>query len=97
MINLGNYIISQKLVWVKRLFTNSGMPWAQLLSSSINTKRLYSFGSIWPKILAKKTSNCFWKEVFLAWHKFESEMSVNDSEKLTGPLWYNSDISTEPI
>ena len=62
MIDLDNFIISQKLVWMKCLITTEA-PWASLLSS-VSLKRLNTLGPWWSKHLSEKTSNHFWKYVF---------------------------------
>ena len=65
MINLDNFILSQKLVWIKRLSMKES-PWAKLLSCSVDVKRLYSLGPLWSKHLSERISNQFWKDVFRA-------------------------------
>ena len=94
MINIENYIMSQKLVWIKRLFTSES-PWVKLLASTTNVERLYNFGPLWSKYLSERTANIFWKEVFNAWYTFLTRLPVCHSETLTVPLWYNFHISTE--
>ena len=93
MINLDNFIMAQKLVWIKRLSTSEA-PWTNLLSASVSVKRLYTLGPMWSKILSEKTSNLFWKDVFKAWCIYLKQLDFKNTELLIVPLWYNSQIST---
>ena len=96
MVNLGNFIMSQKLVWIKRLYAAEN-PWAKLLSSTMSVNRLYYMGPSWSKFLSEKTSNLFWKDVFKAWYCYLNQVTFKATELLTVPLWYNSLISTQKI
>ena len=77
--------MSQKLVWIKRLFTSES-PWVKLLASTTNVERLYNFGPLWSKYLSERMANIFWKEVFNAWYTFLTRLPVCHSETLTVPL-----------
>ena len=96
MVNLDNFIMSQKLVWIKRLYSTE-TPWAKLLSSSMSVKRLYYMGPSWSKFQSEKTSNLFWKDVFKAWYYYLNEVTFKATELLTVPLWYNSLLFTQKI
>ena len=97
MINLENYILSQKLAWIKRLFLFKDAPWVHLFSKIADHERLYLLGPMWSESLAQQISNPFWKEVISAWSKFTYKLSLENCEKLTCPLWYNPQISRQPL
>ena len=96
MVNLDNFIISQKLVWTKRLYAaeNPGQSFCHLqclliyfITWDLHGQNLYQ----------KKTSNLFWKDVFKAWYCYLNQVTFKATELLTVPLWYNSLISTQKI
>ena len=95
MIDFENFIISQKLVWIKRLFMCNSAPWAKMVSDSIKIDKLYTMGPLWTKHISLSTSNPFWKEVFETWSRFLSQFHICESNLLNIPLWYNSLISPE--
>ena len=64
MINMENYIMSQKLVWIKCLFTSESL-WVKLLASTTNVERLYNFGPLWSKYLSERTANIFGKKYLM--------------------------------
>ena len=97
MINLDYYILSQKFSWIKRLFTCTEAPWVKLSSKIVNFDKLCAFGPMWSESLAKKISNPFWKDVILAWNTLTCNISLENSDKLSCPLWYNPKISTVPL
>ena len=96
MVDLDNFIVSQKLVWIKRLVTTEA-PWTNLLSSLVSFKRLYTLGPLWSKLLSEKTANHFWKDVFKAWYIYLQQLNYKNTEILTAPLWYTPQISTGEI
>ena len=54
-------------------------------------------GTLWSKIMAAKISNPFWCEVFLAWNNLLDTNTLLKDEALSCPLWYNPQISLEPL
>ena len=96
MVNIDNFIMSQKLVCTKRLYATD-TPWSELLSSSMSAKRLHYLGLSWSKFLSEKNSNLFWIDMFKAWYCYLNQVTFKATELLTVPLWYNSLISTQKI
>ena len=47
--------------------------------------------------MATKFSNPFWREVFLAWNNLLDTNTLHKYEALACPLWYNPQISLEPL
>ena len=80
MTDIENFILSQKLIWIKRLVTRKSAPWSRLISSMFDTSKLYNLGSIWSKRLAIQMTNPFWKEVLFSWYKF---LSIGEVKKVT--------------
>ena len=88
MIDLDKFIMAQKLAWVSIL---------KLFLSTANPDKFYLMGSFWPKLLANSMTNPFWKEVLMALGKFLDKKTLDPSEALSSPIWYNSQISTESL
>ena len=97
MVDIDIFIKCQKIAWVKRLIQNSKAPWANLFSSLISTEKFYLLGPFWAKIIAGKMSNPFWREVLLDWSILLHKTDTTNFEPLTCPIWYNPQISSEPI
>ena len=91
------FIKCQKVAWVKRLVQTPNAPWAKLFSSLISIDKFYLLGPLWAKITASNITNHFWKEVLMSWSFLLFERNPANIESLICPVWYNPQISTEPL
>ena len=96
MIDIEMFILSQKVAWIRRLFVSPESPWVQVFLTMATPERLYMMGNLWPLIFSGNISNQFWKEVLVAWGKLLEKQLPCENEALC-PLWYNSNISIEPL
>ena len=57
-----------------------------------------NLGPAWLKLLANRTENNFWKDVFASWISVTDTINPKNLDKaLMSPLWYNSSINTNTI
>ena len=97
MIDIEMFILSQKVAWIRHLFVSPESPWVQVFLTMATPERLYMMGNLWPLIFSGNISNQFWKEVSVAWGKLLEKQLPCENEALLCPLWYNSNISIEPL
>ena len=99
MVNLKNFISALKISWINKLLTGNKTDYILLFEKTVSPiSKFFKFGSAWPKLLAQKTSNIFWKEVLLSWEKFVAmDVSNDNNDIMTSPLWYNALISKNPL
>ena len=91
------FILSQKLTWIRCLFVSPVSPWVKLFLTIATPERLYMMGNLWPLTFSGNISNQFWKEVLVAWGKLLEKQLPSENEALLYPLWYNSNISLQPL
>ena len=85
------FIKAQKIAWIQRFIDNPDAPCTKLFSafSSTETK--------WSKNMGMKISNPFWCEVLLVWSNLLETNLLHKDETISCPLWYNPQISIEPL
>ena len=63
MPNISHLIHSTKTAWVRRLLTQSEIPWVNLFTSTIcTTEKVTKFGPAILSEIYKKVNNPFWKD-----------------------------------
>ena len=99
MVNLEKFIDSLKLTWVNKLLKSQKADYHTLFKTTMSPiSKFFKLGSGWAKLLTQKTSNIFWKEVFLSWVKFVEIQTINENgDILSSPLWYNPLISEHEV
>ena len=95
MTNISTFINSLKVSWMKRLI-NSESTWTIFIKHYLKeiSTEVFSFGPKVSEILIKD-SNPFWIDVFTAWAEFVKKAldSLEDSEVLKQPVWFNHKIN----
>ena len=99
MIDLECFIKGLQINWVKKLLSNKNPLWKESESHLINCpERLLTFGSTWPRKIAKQCSNFFWKEIMRSWSEFlEKYQEQGLGPKSSCPIWYNPRISSAEL
>ena len=97
MLDLELLIKSKKITWIKRLLNFPNSPYAKLFSTLVSIEKLYMMGPLWSRIIFKKISNPFWGEVLMAWGELLDKLKLTKNEAMSCPLWYNPQISSEPL
>ena len=97
MVHLESYVKSLKVTWLRRILLSS--PTSSLITIFNETcqcelSSLLQFGPEYPKQLAKKCNNLFWKELLNAFSEF-LYIVLKNSNQQDQPLWFNSNISIE--
>ena len=97
MVHLESYVKSLKVTWLRRILLSS--PTSSLITIFNETcqcelSSLLQFGPEYPKQLAKKCNNLFWKELLNAFSEF-LYIVLKNSNQQDHPLWFNSNISIE--
>ena len=94
MPNIKHLIHSTKTSWVRRLLTQSEIPWVNLFTSPIcTTEKFTKFGTAILSQIYKKVNNPFWKDVLSSYEVLTNNVYVkNNINILDSPLWYNQDI-----
>ena len=97
MVHLESYVKSLKVTWLRRILLSS--PTSSLITVFNETcqcelSSLLQFGPEYPKQLAKKCNNLFWKELLNAFSEF-LYIVLKNSNQQDQPLWFNSNISIE--
>ena len=97
MVHLESYVKSLKVTWLRRILLSS--PKSSLITIFNETcqcelSSLLQFGPEYPKQLAKKCNNLFWKELLNAFSEF-LYIVLKNSNQQDHPLWFNSNISIE--
>ena len=95
MIELSNYICGLKATWMRRVYRNINAPWVNVsFPRSSLLDNIFTFGSDYIKLTARKTTNKFWAEVLTSWCNVVSKIPLkNNTDALCEPLWQNPNIS----
>ena len=99
MVHLRSYIKSLQLTWVRRLI-NTSAAWKYIVHNECKTDdvKLVCLGDTYASMIAKHTSNPFWKEVFNNYGELQKIVfnSFNEqSEIYNFPIWHNSCIKLD--
>ena len=94
MPEIGNFILSLKLTWIKRLSTAHERPWGKLFQTTYGAiHNIYNFGPNWGLAINRNLPNKFWEEVFSAWNETYNQIKEKSkTDVLSTPLWYNNKI-----
>ena len=99
MIDIYSFEKSLKINWLKRKFLQPNTQWSTLFHEMYGSlDRVYKLGGEWA--ISKKIAfeNKFWKSVFEGWSKFcKSKTPRNNFEILQSCIWYNTQLSGEPL
>ena len=95
MTELNNYIHDLKATWIRRAYTNVNAPWVQVLFPQPSTlNNIFTLGSEYMKMTARKINNKFWSEVLASWSVVLANLPIKDiTDALCEPLWHNPKIS----
>ena len=98
MIDIVKFEKSLKLGWLKRIVSQNGCAWYQLLTESIkNINKFIILGGDWCKNILDKV-NPFWKDVFQNWILMcTSNMVSCNQDILHSSLWFNNQISVNKL
>ena len=81
MINVEDFMHALKCSWIRRLIQNQKAEWAILFETTIShVRKMLDFGSGWCKMLYKKTSNQFWKEIFMICYNVFEKLDLKTNE-----------------
>lgn len=94
MVHIRHFIKSLKLTWFKRIFHNKSS-WIDLLYECMpnNFSNFTKLGDFNIKLLSDKTSNCFWKDVFVSLYDLMSHFKTDNT--LFEPIWYNDKVKID--
>lgn len=97
MIHVSSFIKSLKVTWIRKLLGQSKSPaWKNIVLETVLHKAcdISSMGDHYFKLLAKKTTNCFWKDVFASASELLKIVSqkVDHESFLRLPIWQNSQL-----
>ena len=100
MLNIFSFEKALKVNWIKRLLFQSKTQWTILISEIIgklNLSNLYKYGGEYISVVDHKL-NDFWQNVFSYWKILCKNHLINsNSDILQSCLWYNAQISSEPL
>ena len=100
MLNIFSFEKALKVNWIKRLLFQSKTQWTILISEIIgklNLSNLYKYSGEYISVVDHKL-NDFWQNVFSYWKILCKNHLINsNSDILQSCLWYNAQISSEPL
>ena len=92
MIDIGAYVKSLKMKWIKRILEGKDATWCHLLPTKIRTNCIWNFGTVALKKLVQNIDNPFWKDVITAWTSFSKSFSVTNEDVYNENI-FNSDVT----
>ena len=94
MLDLENFILALKCTWIRRMSLDTTKPWVRILAASIHDFEVWThFGVEFLSQLQTKTSNTFWKDVYMSVRQLNQKTKItNESEFQQSPILYNSKI-----
>ena len=98
MIDIVKFEKSLKMGWLKRIVSQNGCAWYQLLKESIkNINKFIILGGDWCKNILDKV-NPFWKDIFQNWILMCTSNTVScNQDILHSSLWFNNQISVNKL
>ena len=99
MINIRNFINSQKVTWIRRLLNNGNTDWAKLFEyHAFKISNFSNLGPIYCERALNLITNPFWIDVIKSWSQMLRQLSINtNADLLKSPIWYNPVISKESL
>ena len=93
MVNVGVFITSLKVTWLRRLIMYSDRDnWSSL--SRINFNKLFSLGDSYIRTIINDLRNPFWKHILESWIQYIRSFKIDSLVKIIySPLWGNSHIN----
>ena len=93
MVNVSVFIMSLKVIWLRRLIIFSDNDnWSIL--SRINLNKLFSLGDAYSNTVIKDIRNPFWKNVLESWIQYIRSDKTDSLVKIMhSPLWGNIQIN----
>ena len=90
MVDIGSFVKSMKLSWLKRLMTSTA-EWTYLATCELpNVQDVLMFGSSKLQKVTSKIKNPVWKDVVEAFSNFTQLYSSDVTEILSERIWFNN-------
>ena len=96
MVDITLFEKSLKLTWIRKIISNTNVPWLNLLLDTVgNLSRIKSLGPVWCQKIVKKC-NSFWNNVFNYYMGFCNQQEIkSNSDILHLNVWLNERIQKD--